>query len=39
MVLKDMKHNADDLNRATIAIVRALLRAECGDHLIRYGVL
>lgn len=39
LVVRDLKENADDLNRATIAVVRALLEAECGDHLIRYGVL
>ncbi len=39
IVVRDLKGNADDLNQATIAVVRALLDAECGDHLIRYGVL
>jgi hypothetical protein len=34
-----LKKNADDLNHATIAVVRALLAADCGDHLIRFGVL
>jgi hypothetical protein len=37
--LAELRRTADALNDATIRVVRVLLAAESGDHLIRYGVL
>lgn len=36
---RELRANADELSDATIGVVRVLLASECGDHLIRYGVL